>query len=194
MREKRLINWLNKHKKKIPIVILFLVILSLMLYFHMSGFFLANWTTKAELKDINDDGIVEECVLKNRKFTIFHNGETIWKSKEEWKVENYLLGDINDDGYMDILLLCWKRGSFGEHRPFWVEKDDTSYSQHIFIFSVTEKGIGSIWMSSELKPELKKWEMHEDGTMTFVSKDGESMLWGWEGWGLVRLDGEVIIL
>ena len=63
-----------------------------------------------------------------------------WSSPSEYKIQDGFLTDIDRDGVAEMILLVWKRGRFGKHRPFWITSDERSYSQHIFIYDVGDEG------------------------------------------------------
>ena len=61
------------------------------------------------------------------------SGNLYWENKEGWKVSDYFIDDIDHDGEDEVVILFWRRGSFGPSKPFWVEKDEKTWSQHIGI-------------------------------------------------------------
>ena len=42
-------------------------------------------------------------------------GVAVWESDANWKVQDFLACDIDNDSEDEILLLTWKKGSFGKH-------------------------------------------------------------------------------
>ena len=152
------------------------------------GALLAPWRDKTELCDLNSDGSTEQFVLEQRRMTVFADGEEIWTSDKDWNTADFLLTDINNDGMTELLLLVWKRGSYGSSRPFWETEDETGYSQHIFIYRWKEGGLRPLWMSSRLRPEIRKWSLDASGRLQIFTPGGEQTLWGWRSWGLERLD------
>jgi predicted DNA binding protein len=139
--------------------------------------------------DMDGDGVCEIITQKLRSVTIEMNGEVCWKSDMEWKCDDFLVADIDGDGANEFLVLLWKKGSFGEHTPFWKENDD-EISQHIFIYEWSEeKGrIAPVWMSSKLIPEISSWDINEDNQIHIITMSGEDTLWIWGSWGLERID------
>lgn len=71
------------------------------------------------------------------------NRETVRQVPEEVRhilpagslVQDALYADITGDGEEEWVLLVWKRGSFGKHRPTWVERDSWDFSQHVFLYT-----------------------------------------------------------
>ena len=79
-------------------------------------------------------------------------------------------------------------GHYGPSHPFWVSQNDYSYSQHIFIYKQKNGAVQPVWMSSSLNPRVESWSLETDGRLHILTPEGEDTLWGWETWGLERLD------
>ncbi len=119
-----------------------------------------------------------------------------------WLVQDALSFDINGDGTDEWILLVWKRGSFGPHRPTWVHHDEIGFSQHVFIYTDRSgKNDGSdggdwhaIWMSSKLSLQAASFSEGEEiggtgrNSLDIKSPDGTVTRWGWLSWGLTRVD------
>lgn len=151
-----------------------------------NGLWLDKWENKAIDYDFDRDGVSERITLKNRKMKISLADELLWESDDEWKVVDFLIGDINCDSENEVLLLVWKRGSYGEYTPFW-DENDNSFSQHIFIFKWVDERLDPIWMSSMLRPQVKSWDLTEDNEIHIITDSGEDTLWIWGRWGLERV-------
>lgn len=147
----------------------------------------------------------EECgtaILKKRRFSLYQGaGEEvdagksaarvcIFESRAEWKVSDMLSGDIDGDGRQELLLLVWKRGSYGNHLPFWVERNDEDYSQHIFIYCCEQGELRARWMSSALGIPIRDWSLDERGRLHAVQPDGRESSFQWRGFGLERMEQE----
>ena len=129
------------------------------------------------------------------------------KLSDEWIIQDALSFDIDGDDSDESILLVWKRGSYGSRRPTWVEKDETSFSQHIFIYkdydalsseqkkhSPYKEGWHPIWMSSALPMKVSYFLEGEEisGTgrrsLDTLSPDDTKIRWGWLDWGLTRVE------
>lgn len=150
--------------------------------------FLHETEKKTILCDINHDGIEETISLNHQKISITENENLLWEGQQEWKITDFLIADINEDGWEELLLLLWKKGSFGEYAPFWEENEqDNELSQHIFIYYWSQQRMKPLWMSSRLKPQIKSWNMTEDGKIHIITDQEEDTLWRWAEWGLERV-------
>lgn len=117
-------------------------------------------------------------------------GSIIWESDPDWKVSDCIIGDIDGDPEEEILLLVWKRGSYGDFKPFWVEEDEETLSEHIFIYDwnqAKETRMQPIWMSSKMGIEAADWRLDEDRILHLILPDGTETGWFWYSWGLVLL-------
>ena len=119
----------------------------------------------------------------------------IWTSPQEVKVQKALSCDIDNDGIDELVLLCWKKGRYGEHKPFWVEKDEAVWSQHLFVYEYQSEKISPKWMSSYLGQDIadvtSNTKAAPDLCLWFRSPDDEMSSWKWDSWGFTRLDTKI---
>lgn len=109
------------------------------------------------------------------------------------KVTDFILADIDRDSVKELLVLCYKKGKFGKHRPFWVTGEDNEVSQHIFIYNCKSDGITQKWMSSDIGVEVDDWS-YEGNTLTIIDPEGEKTYWKWQSWGLEKAEDYVTIM
>lgn len=137
-----------------------------------------------EDKTITDGGIT---VVKHGRSLSVKKGETkIWEIPGSIKVQDCLLEDVYGNGEKELMVLCWKRGRFGKHRPTWVTKDEKDYSQHIFIYVIDNDLVRPGWMASDIGPEAVSWE-YEDGILYLTQTDGIVTRWRWDTWGFEKM-------
>ncbi len=117
-------------------------------------------------RELEIDGGV--CRISDKKAMLYDAGGTLkWSSDEGLDVQDGLVTDLDGDGVQELILLLWKIGKYGKHRPFWevetdradvrnspdemvgsdfaavhgsgreAEDEDSGYSQHIFIYEVS---------------------------------------------------------
>lgn len=154
--------------------------------------------------DLDGDGKPEEYSLAGHRLTVTEGGQVIWRSAEDWRVDSFALGDVNNDGTGDLALSLWKTGSFGTLRPFWQTGEDTSYKNHLFVFKLQEDTFKSVWCSSDLDCPIVSFAIRDvdgDGQSELVVEEGQyrriageryalaldspvrTAVWQWEEWG-----------
>ncbi len=148
--------------------------------------FMGRQCDKRIVCDLNGDGVEEVICLSDNHMTVSHEKAVLWESEPEWEVTDFLVGDMDRDGSRELLVLLWKKGSFGEYTPFWKENDE-EYSQHIYIYRMSENKIRAVWMSSRLKPQIQSWNMTKDSLIHIITDSGEDTDWMWGQWGLERV-------
>lgn len=148
------------------------------------GFFLPNGKDRTETVRF-EDGASVSLSLAHGRFTAT-DGSSLWGSSPGLHVQDYLTMDIDRDGRTELLLLVWRRGNYGPSKPFWVKRNDTSWSQHIFIYNRQGDTFAPQWMSSQLRPKVARWAVQDTDTLFILTPDGTETLWQWGQWGLVR--------
>ena len=110
-------------------------------------------------------------------------------------IQASLTADLDGDGAEEWILVAWKLGSYGHHRPSWVERDDAGLTQHVFIYQKKRDGRWHpIWMSSRTGLGISRIRKGEKiggldrESLVFTGRDGRESRWGWLSWGLVSLD------
>ena len=125
--------------------------------------------------------------LQGRTLRAIEGEETLWRTEEGVQVQDFLFCDIDRDGGAELLLLCWKKGRYGDSRPFWVEEDEDSWSQHIFIYRWTGETMRPLWMASDIGREVVSWSFDETSRLTLTDRTGEVTAWDWVSWGLTNI-------
>jgi poly-gamma-glutamate capsule biosynthesis protein CapA/YwtB (metallophosphatase superfamily) len=149
--------------------------------------------------DMDNDGLPEYYTLRSGKLTVRSGSRLIWQSPDDWWVDYFFLGDADNDGAPELNLLVWKEGSFGPHRPFWVEEDDTSVKNHLFVFRLEKGSFKAVWQSSNLDCPIYRAalvDLDGDGENELLVTEGsytdpatrEITLWKWSGWGFYRIN------
>ncbi|MBR5421793.1 MAG: hypothetical protein IK115_11660 [Lachnospiraceae bacterium] len=152
----------------------------------MKGVFLPGWIDWKERELGLSDG--RSLTLSGRR--LYLEGES-FPGMENYLVQDALLLDLDRDGEEELVLLLWKRGRYGPYRPFWVEKDEAGWSQHLFLYELpAEEPPKSKWCSSYMGFEAADMRVFEkgQGLLAFIDTQGEESIWAWEGFGVKRLD------
>lgn len=160
--------------------------------------FLESRLIKTRHFDLDRDGINEDYSLQDGKLKVATGSQTIWQSPDDWWVDDFFLGDSNNDSIPELNLLVWKSGSFGPHKPFWITREDMSIKNHLFIFRLVEGTLKPVWQSSNLdRPnyETALEDLDGDGANELIVTEGsytdpkvrEVSIWKWNGWGFSKI-------
>lgn len=205
---------MRKRKKKWVIGLAAVVTAAILILSYCQGRFLPAWIAWQEKsQDLAPSprlgGGDYRLVLTNRDLALFDGKRKIWELPKGVKAQDFLLADINHDGEENLLVLCWKRGRYGDSRPFWVKRDDPTWSQHIYIYEFVEKGLGKkkegqasqggrpnqassirvkpIWMASYIGKDVTHWDFNPKDRLVLYHPDGSVDSWDWLSWGLTYL-------
>ena len=157
-----------------------------------------------------------EVVLKRRAVKVICDNGVIFISSKDIKVQDAISCDIDGDGTDELVLLCWKIGRFGTSKPFWVEEDEETWSQHIFVYSYDEDGVKPKWMSSYIGVDVVEISATSSGGMQagspadggavqsggigqptgrqhllLTEPDGRVSSWVWDSWGFTKEDTDI---
>lgn len=195
--------------KLAKIIIIILLITSALVWLSSSRVLLpfgAGCAEQTVQKDMDHDGDLESYILHDHRLSVYENNQLLWQSAEDWMVQSFVLADVNHDALDDLLMVVWKRGSFGPNKPFWILEDDMRFSNHLFLFNLQQDRMKPLWMSSALDRPIKTLEIgdpNNDGRNELLVREGcysifgwikasyispESQAWQWKGWGFYRLD------
>ena len=136
-----------------------------------------------------------EIGLQNKTVRIKNDSSVIWTSPKEIKVQKALSCDIDNDHTDELVLLCWKKGRYGSHKPFWVEEDEEGWSQHLFVYEYSPDKISPKWMSSYIGQDVA--DITSNGKeapytrLWFQNPDNEMSSWVWDSWGFTKEDTEI---
>lgn len=184
----------NKRKKRIFAIIAVAGVAAVLYVLWRQGCFLPKWV-RWEDADIFDGNGEYESILQSRSVDVIHQGEIIWTSPDDIKVQNIVFCDIDSDGEDELVLLCWKTGRYGKYKPFWVEKDETVWSQHIFVYECREETVQAKWMSSYIGQDVVSVAADKSKSLPhrLLLTDREDMIssWVWDSWGFTKEDTQV---
>lgn len=155
---------------------------------YRAGLFLPLWISWQDARISGESsGEPDVVVLENKTVRVQRKEEIIWESERGIRVQDVLWCDIDHDDARELLLLCWRRGRYGDSRPFWVEEDEKSWSQHIFIYEWEGNTMRPVWMASELGREVESWAFDEERRLVLTDRRGEETAWDWLSWGLTNI-------
>jgi len=170
----------------------------------LNGAFLPRWIVW-ENRSFPDKTGAYEITLKNKTVKISSGSADIWKSPKGIKIQDALSCDIDNDQQEELVLLCWKRGRYGRHKPFWVERDEQGWSQHIFVYEYDRETIKPKWMSSYIGQEVASITVstaakscdsaggngRNSNAVLLTDLEGVVSRWQWDSWGFTKQETEV---
>ena len=178
-------NWI----KKIIIFLCICIILGIGLFYKNS--FFPHWIVweKAVFQDSSED---YQITLKHRKVSVRYADNIIWSTPKDIKVQKIVSGDIDCDKQDELILLCWRKGHYGDVKPIWVEEDDNDWVQHIFVYDLMPEEISAKWMSSYIGMDISDISIDSNDSLGILIKlkpvAGEESSWRWDSWGFTRVD------
>lgn len=153
------------------------------------GAFLPGWIVwkEASVKLPDNPKLPTSISLKHRQLTVEQNGTMVWKSPDSVLVQDFLWCDINHDNADELILLCWRIGRYGNARPYWIKKDECTWSQHIYIYQWLDGKIHPLWMASDIGMDAVSFEFSETDRLCITETSGRKTSWDWVSWGLTLL-------
>lgn len=148
------------------------------------GAFLPRWILWQEKTLTLNAGEPSAIVLKHRHLSVQKDGAIAWESPEGILVQDFLWCDINHDDKNELILLCWRIGRYGNARPFWVEKDEKTWSQHIYIYEWRDNEIHALWMASDIGMDVTSFDFNTTDRLLITETSGRITAWDWLNWGL----------
>ena len=158
--------------------------------------------------DLDGDGRTEEYILEGTVITVKEGTQDLWESPSDYRVDSFVLGDVDNDGRDNLVVSLWKEGSFGEIRPFWHIGEDAGYKNHLFVYALQGDRFKPVWCSSDLDRPLLSFAIRDvngDGLNELVAEEGQyrkvageryapdpygnarTAVWQWEEWGFSLL-------
>lgn len=148
-----------------------------------------------ENRELCDASLQYEIRLNRKAVAVQYDNEVIWTSPAGVKVQDVLSCDVDGDKEDELVLLCWKRGRYGKDKPFWVKKDEKSWSQHIFVYEYQGQTVKPKWMSSYIGQDIitiaadkNKAPFHR---LLLTDREGRVSSWVWNFWGFVKEDTDI---
>lgn len=156
-----------------------------------AGTFLPHWIVwkSAVFQDASGQ---YEMILEGKKMRVLYEDNLIWNAPKDVKVQKALSADIDRDGQDELVLLCWRKGRYGDVKPIWEKEDAKDWLQHIFVYELMQDGVHAKWMSSYIGKDILDITAHtseESGNLLHLTdRSGEESMWRWESWGFKRVD------
>ena len=129
--------------------------------------------------DLTGDGAPEQVQMLAEQVAVYRDGAELWRSPQEWRVQDVALGDPNDDGRAEIVLALLKPDAAGK------------LCSHPFIVGYRQGAYRVLWGGSAVADPIRELELGDvdgDGLQEMVvieERDGARAVavWRWHGWG-----------
>lgn len=155
--------------------------------------------------DLDGNGGAELYLLEKGRLTVREGDRLLWETPAAWNIQSCLIADADNDGQEELLLVLWKKGSFGSSKPMWQQGPDDEYSNHLFLYRLAGGKMKPAWCSSALVHPIIKLEvldLNQDGKNELKILQGplagrgynlrqifsrQSTSWVWQGWGFYQM-------
>ncbi|MBD5451482.1 MAG: CapA family protein [Lachnospiraceae bacterium] len=159
-----------------------------------SGAFLPRWISWENSAGYDASGKYR-LILSKKSVSVAYEDNIIWTSPDGVKVQKALSCDADNDGQDELVLLCWKKGRFGKARPIWVEQDERSWSQHIFVYEYTSDEVKPKWLSSYIGQDVLDLASNQKSApysrLWLTDLEGSVSSWVWDSWGFTMEDTDI---
>jgi hypothetical protein len=139
--------------------------------------------------DMKGDGDTEQVTLTDGTLHIFDQGHEVYTSFPTWQVIDAALGDPNQDGRFEVVMLLWKQ-----------ETPDAPVTTHPFIIGYRSGAYKVIWGGSDTGSAVQAVgvaDVDGDGLdeLITIERDRDALACAarervvvtkWNGWGFVR--------
>lgn len=145
-----------------------------------------SWQNRTLSCDLDADGFPEELTLAGQRVLVRDaDGRLLYESDGAWRVSDALVTDVTRDGRPELVMLLWRRGNYGNSRPFWESGIDPRMTQHVYVMGLEGDAMQPVWMGHELGEGLKVSQMKatEDGLLELTTTDGQTSTWEWDYFG-----------
>ena len=72
-----------------------------------------------------------------------------------------VIGDVDNDGFNEKLIVLEKRGYYGPDLPFWLDENINDYGNHLFIYKLETEEPELQWGSSTISHEIYDIEVKD---------------------------------
>lgn len=96
-----------------------------------------------------------------------------------------IVGDVDNDGHDEELVVLEKRGYYGDDLPFWLDENIDDYGNHLFVYKMETPEPELQWASSTISYDVYALEIIDidnDGKNDLVVNDGQVIM-EWRNFG-----------
>lgn len=158
--------------------------------------------------DLDNDGVLEELVLLDKRALIISSGKTAWISPDGWQVVQASFTDLNHDGRPEVTLLVWRA-----FQPWPIDRylphggriqdfhNSDGMSCHLILISWQRGALREQWAGSALADPLRSFiaaDLDGDGRQELLALESRYddpssapsralTAWEWNGFGFTLL-------
>lgn len=184
-------NFVSAFSKCLIIIAVFLCVGAVGYWLWNRDTFLPQWIVW-EHGAFQDASGQYEITLTGKTVRVSYKDTMIWTTEKDVKVQKALAADIDRNGQDELILLCWRKGHYGDVKPIWVEEDEQDWVQHIFVYEFLQEDVQAKWMSSYIGKDILDITARAAETsgrlLCLTDRSGEESVWTWDSWGFVRVD------
>lgn len=168
-------------------------------HLYITGAFLPKWIEWKDESYAYGQNI--DIELKNHKVEVSKKSEAdgkeaevIWQSDKGVIVQDCLIADVDRNERDELVLLTFRRARYGPHKPFFVDKNDKSWSQHIDVYTYDDErgNFKPIWMASDIGIDAKRFRYdNAHNRLIIQDKNDRVSSWIWPGFGFARAEDSV---
>lgn len=139
--------------------------------------------------DLKGDGVPERIVIRDQRLSVYEDGRETYRTIPLWKVVDAALGDPNQDGRFEVIMLVWKQ-----------DEPNLPMTTHPFVLGWRRGKYQVIWGgSATLKPlqALTVGDLDGDRLDELITLEREPgalpcdpsvrvVVLGWNGWGFTQ--------
>ncbi|MBN1915866.1 hypothetical protein JW796_02605 [Candidatus Dojkabacteria bacterium] len=157
----------------VPIILITMIgVLSFLALFlpKLTGSLFGSWPSKSQVYDFDSDGVVEKVIMEAGRLYVESEGVRIFSSSSEQKVNDFEIGDINNDGKDELCFGFWRVGDYGKNRPYAKARRDPLKSYHLYLYEYLkeQKVFHLLWGSSTLPEPIYDMEIVNNGQENFL--------------------------
>jgi poly-gamma-glutamate capsule biosynthesis protein CapA/YwtB (metallophosphatase superfamily) len=152
---------------------------------------------RMEFVDFDSEISDERIFLENGRVRLEQDYSVVWQSSDDWWIDDFRVDDSTGDGELKLNMSAWRAGNFGRSKPFWIEKNDMSIKNHLFVMRYSQGDFKSVWMSSNLSKPNREFvfadfdcDSHSELAVIESEYGRESSgfgeyvaIWKWNEWG-----------
>lgn len=140
--------------------------------------------------DLDGDGTDDALYLARGQLQVISADGQRYLSPRTWVVTDACIHDFDGDGTNELALIVWKRGSFGTSQPFWIDRDTSAMTQHVFVMHYAQGLLEGVWMSSDLGEDARSVSFDNNGRLHIRDREGLESTWRWGQWGFIAEESD----